>query len=246
MKTTRLGSIILLLILMMTLLSGCSTGEALAPGARVEEELGEQTASTVELIVGTLSLEASDAAISAEQAEEIAPLWEAYKWLHQSETTSAIELDALADQIRESMTTHQLAQIDAFDLTSEEADVMLKSYGLSTGMFVQASEDGRGTQDGTMGADIPVDSGGAGGDDQPAGGGEPAPEPGGGGQGGGGGQAGGGGAPPSGGGQGGGGGSRASAEQVKDMEALQADSGLENEPLVVLLDALVATLEAKL
>src|SRR3990172_3495827 len=48
-----------------------------------------------QLAAGTLSLECSDLAVSAEQAAALLPLWQAYRALSQSDTTAAAELEAL-------------------------------------------------------------------------------------------------------------------------------------------------------
>ena len=51
------------------------------------------------LILGTLKLEDTDQAITADQASELLVLWKAMRVLSSSDTTSQAELDALFQQI---------------------------------------------------------------------------------------------------------------------------------------------------
>ena len=83
-----------------------------------------------QLAAGTLSLEGSDLAVSAEQAAALLPLWQAYRALSQSDTTAAAELEALTDQIHETMTPAQVQAIQEMELTQEDLASMMDTLGV--------------------------------------------------------------------------------------------------------------------
>ena len=62
------------------------------------------------LILGTLKLEDTDQAITSDQASELLVLWKAMRVLSSSDTTSQAELDALFQQIKDTMTADQFGR----------------------------------------------------------------------------------------------------------------------------------------
>jgi len=134
------GTMVLLLVLAAALVA-CGGGSAAADAtqdAAVGGTTDAQTASgdagapgsITQLAVGTLSLEESNLAVTADQATALLPLWQAYRALMQSDTTAAAELQALTSQIKETMTPEQLEAIDAMDLAQEDLAAMTDKLGL--------------------------------------------------------------------------------------------------------------------
>jgi hypothetical protein len=85
------------------------------------------------LLVGSLKLEDTGQAISAEQAAALLPLWQAYRSLSNSQTAAEAEVDALLDQIQKTMTAEQVEAIDALNLTSTDMMDLMQSMGVGMG-----------------------------------------------------------------------------------------------------------------
>ena len=64
-----------------------------------------------QLALGILQLEETDLAIDETAATELLPLWQALQSLMNSDTTAAIEIDAVVNQIQESLATDQIQAI---------------------------------------------------------------------------------------------------------------------------------------
>jgi len=58
-----------------------------------------------QLLIGTLKLENTDLAVSADQASQLLPLWETLQSLASSGTSATEEVQAVVDQIKSTMTT---------------------------------------------------------------------------------------------------------------------------------------------
>ena len=94
--------------------------------ANYEGALPAQT----QLVIGTLKLENTDVAVDAEQAAELLPLWRAYRSLSGSDSASSLELEALVDQIEESMTQEQIQTIAEMKLTREDMVAVAQEQGI--------------------------------------------------------------------------------------------------------------------
>lgn len=113
------------------LLTGCGAAARPSSSANVlsEEYEGALPVQT-QLIVGTLKLEDSGAAVTAAQAAELVPLWEAVRSLSSSDSASQVELDALYQQIQETMTADQLQAIASMQLTQQDLFGVVRELGL--------------------------------------------------------------------------------------------------------------------
>lgn len=187
------------------------------------------------LILGTLKLEDTDQAITADQASELLVLWKAMRVLSSSDTTSQAELDALFQQIKDTMTADQLSAIEAMNISTDNLSETIQSLGIQIGGLSteNMSEDQRATLEAQLamgqmpggdmaGGEPPADMGGSN-----SGGGMPSGGGGGGGGGGmpsGGGFSGGGGGMPSGGGSGFSGGGEMPSGDMSGMTTGQASS----------------------
>ncbi|GAB4577621.1 MAG: hypothetical protein Fur0022_03520 [Anaerolineales bacterium] len=182
-----------------------------------------------QLMWGTFALEGTENAITAEQAAQLLPLWKAVRSLSASDTVAEEEINALFEQIQETMTTEQMDAINALELTGEEMAAIAEAQGFEIGGpgggFSNLSETQRATLEAARAS-------GEGSEDGPSGefpGGPPA---------------GGGGFP---GGPGGGAFQNLSPEQQSTLEAARASGGVEEGRVIntALLEALITFLEGK-
>ena len=82
------------------------------------------------MALGTLSLEGTDLAVTAEQAAELLPLWKAVDSLSTSDTVTTVEMNAVYQQIQGIMTDEQLDAIQSMDLTSQDMTELANQYGV--------------------------------------------------------------------------------------------------------------------
>lgn len=100
-----------------------------------------------QLAVGTLLLEETDLAVDETLAAELYPLWQAVQSLSDSDTAADVEIQAVVNQIQDTMHTEQVAAIAEMQLTAESLTTMLEegTLALGGGGFGRGSgEDGEG------------------------------------------------------------------------------------------------------
>ncbi|MFA9403805.1 MAG: hypothetical protein ACERKX_06070 [Anaerolineales bacterium] len=81
--------------------------------------------------IGTMMLEDTEFAVSADQAAELLPLWKMYRSLVESDTAASLEIDAVLGQIENAMTVDQLQAISEMELTPENMQDMMEELGLA-------------------------------------------------------------------------------------------------------------------
>jgi hypothetical protein len=110
---------IISLLLLSLLLAACGT----APTASTVSS-GSATAEALpaasQLILGTFKLEGTDHAVTAEQAAQLLPLWQVYRELSTSDTAAQAEVEALVEQVQETMTSSQMKAINTMGLTQND------------------------------------------------------------------------------------------------------------------------------
>ena len=127
------------------------------------------------LAIGTLALEGTSNAVTAEQAKTLLPLWKAVKSLSSSSTISTDEMNALYQQIQEAMTADQVAAINNLSLKQSDFQALQQKYN------IQMPQPGAAAQ-GTPAAKSGSSSGGSttgGANNNASGGGFPGGDPGG-------------------------------------------------------------------
>jgi hypothetical protein len=82
------------------------------------------------LLIGTVMLEGSDLAVSVEQAQELLPLWKAMRSLMDSDTTADTEIQALTEQIKETMTAEQIDYIESGEFTQGDMRGLFEELGI--------------------------------------------------------------------------------------------------------------------
>ena len=150
MQLRRTTWIIVALVAMLAL-GACSpsgdTAETTASDSVVTLTDGDLSAAA-QLALGTLQLEDTEQAVDETQAATLLPLWQAYQTLSQSDTTAAVELEALAGQIQRAMTAEQVQAIADMGLTADTLTALQESGDLSFGGFGRGDETTSGTTEG--------------------------------------------------------------------------------------------------
>lgn len=82
------------------------------------------------LAIGTLMLEGSDKAITAEQAKTLLPLWKAVKALSSNSNTAQEEINAVYSQIQDAMTADQVQAIKDMSMSMEDTRSLMQKYGV--------------------------------------------------------------------------------------------------------------------
>jgi len=184
----KTSPIVILLLVIALILSGCSGGTAAATDA-TQAATGNGTALSLtdKLAPGILKLEGTDLAVTAEQAAELLPLWKAVKSLGASDTATQLEIDAVYQQIQDALTAEQLAAIEALDLSGENMRTLMSELGIDmnapfdTGLtdseratkIAELRASGNMPQGGFGGGNSGGPGGGAGGGQPPSGGAMP-------------------------------------------------------------------------
>jgi hypothetical protein len=165
MKRTMIVGI--LLVLMVTLAACSVPGPALSKVEGLSQGSGEADTSAepfalpqpIQLAVGTLMLEETPQAVTAEQAQELLPLWQMLRTLQQSGTAAQAEIEAVLNQIQAAMTPEQLAAIEEMDLTPGNMRDMFQELGLGMGRG-EGSSGGQGGGFGPPPGVVPGSGGG--------------------------------------------------------------------------------------
>jgi len=89
-----------------------------------------ETPLAMKLSLGSFKLEQTDYPIGEDQAGELLPLWKALRSLSESETAASEEIEAVLNQIQDTMTTEQLTAIESMELTMQDLGAIAEEMGL--------------------------------------------------------------------------------------------------------------------
>ena len=152
----------LLLLLIFTLIMTACSGNASNATAPAGNFPGGGAAgalsASIQVALGTIKLEGTENAITADQAKELLPLWETLQDLESSDTAATQEKEALVTQIQETMTTEQTQSITALNLSRQDMFSIMQSQG---GSAFGGSQNGT-TQNGSSSSSGRSTSGGGG------------------------------------------------------------------------------------
>jgi hypothetical protein len=129
-------STLLFLLILTLILTACSGGAANAAGPGSSTQSGPaagELSTSMQVAIGTLKLDETENAVTAEQAAELLPLWQTLNVLYNSDTAATEEIDALITQIGETMTDKQTAAILAMNLTRQDMMSVMQSQGMALG-----------------------------------------------------------------------------------------------------------------
>jgi hypothetical protein len=152
MKKTILTLTLFLFVLVLTACNS-STSEATAEddaGNAAPEGEREFTMPTeMQLMLGTVKLDETEYAVDAEQASELLPLWKALRSLSESETAAQTELEALINQIAETMTPEQAEAIESMELSMQDMNTVMEALGIESnfGGFGEMDEEMKATME---------------------------------------------------------------------------------------------------
>jgi hypothetical protein len=109
--------------------TGSSTASTDTSGASIFE--GITLNDTSILAIGLIGMDGTNNAVTAEQVATLIPLWQAYQALAFNDTTAQQELDAVVNQIRNTLTDAQLQAIQDLDITSDNFQTYLGDFGMN-------------------------------------------------------------------------------------------------------------------
>lgn len=125
MKKWMIVSIVIGLVLVVT---ACGSSHSSTAAATPSTALSLEG----ELLIGTLKLESTSQAVSADQAGKLLPLWETLQSLASSGTAASQEVDAVVSQIEGTMSAQQISSITAMDLTQQDLLVAIADTGAAS------------------------------------------------------------------------------------------------------------------
>ena len=135
---------VLLILLTLTLTACGGASNPTRAGAPSQTDPAAQSLSgPTLLLLGTLKLDGTDQAVTAEQAADLLVLWQVYQEISTSDTAAPAERDALLKQIEETMTPEQMKAIQAMNLTPQDTFTVMQELGISAGRR-QSSSNGNG------------------------------------------------------------------------------------------------------
>ncbi len=141
-------------IMLSTRAATATSTATIAQDASTASELNTSYDNAVsielQLLLGTLKLQGTDLAVTAEQASTLLPLWNNFKTISQSMTPTQkqanatpqppssnsktqAQLTALVEQIQAVMTTDQIKAIAALKITRETALTIMQEQGITLG-----------------------------------------------------------------------------------------------------------------
>lgn len=141
--------ITLILVLTLTACGSASRSNSANPASAAQNgtATGELPVTT-QIALGTLKLDDTDHAVTAEQAAKLLPLWETLQDLYTSDTAANQEIEALNTQIQETMTKEQMQAITEMNLTRQDMFAVMQAQGGGTGNSRQFSNAQNGNSSG--------------------------------------------------------------------------------------------------
>ncbi len=119
-------------IFILLSLPGCASPQDGFQGQGEDDYLNAKPSSLplqMKLGVGILKLEETELTVTAQQAEELLPLWKALRSLSSDTNTTAEEINALNHQIEEIMTADQLEAVGKMTWQPEELGRLIQKFG---------------------------------------------------------------------------------------------------------------------
>ncbi len=116
-------------LVLAVMLGACSQAASQTSNQSSLVESSTSLSTATQLLVGTLKLEGTDQAVTSAQAKELLPLWQTLQSLSTSSTAATEEMNALANQIKSTMTADQEARITAMNLTQADVAALMGQKG---------------------------------------------------------------------------------------------------------------------
>jgi hypothetical protein len=137
----------ILALLVIGTLAGCGTSNndtsrsgsdaqassGTSQGVRLRDDYADALSIQGQLAAGTLLLEETNLAVDEALAEELLPLWRAAQSLTNSDTAAKLEIEAVYNQIQDTMTPDQISAIAEMALTEDSLTTMMEEGKLFSG-----------------------------------------------------------------------------------------------------------------
>ncbi len=138
-KVKFLGVLVSLTLILVA--CGGANGAANTATTVLNEDYPDALPIQTQLTLGTLKLEDTDLAVDSEQAAELLTLWQAIRSLSSSDITAEGEIEAIVNQILETMSPEQLEAIAAMEITQEGIFELTQELGFARGGDLTAEGD---------------------------------------------------------------------------------------------------------
>jgi hypothetical protein len=125
-----------LLMVFAIALTACGTSSTNTP---INSTTGNGLTTISQIAVGTLRLAGTEQDVTADQAKELLMLWKVYEEVSQSSTAAQEEVDALIDQIQETMTSDQMQVITDMGLTQQDVFAAMQSADVNSSTSVSTT-----------------------------------------------------------------------------------------------------------
>ena len=113
-------------------------------GVRLRDDYDDALSIQGQLAAGTLLLEETELEVDEAMAAELLPLWRAAQSLINSDTAAALEIEAVYNQIQDTMTPDQIAAIAEMELTEESLTTLMEEGALDFGRGGFSGDRGAG------------------------------------------------------------------------------------------------------
>ncbi len=135
------------LVSLTLILAACGGTNSTANNAAtvLNEDYPDALSVQTQLTLGTLKLEETNLAVDADQAAELLTLWQAIRSLSSSDITAEGEIEAIVNQIQETMSSAQLEAIAAMELTQEGIFELTEELGIARSGDLTADGNPRST-----------------------------------------------------------------------------------------------------
>ena len=137
-KGNTVNKIVILFVLFsILLLAACAAPGGAAPSAAtptagiVNADFSNALPVPSQLALGTIMLKDTPQAVTAAQAAEMLPLWQALQSMTGATSTSEVEINALVTQIQQTMQPAQLEAIANLKITQESMAAAFQQLGLN-------------------------------------------------------------------------------------------------------------------
>jgi hypothetical protein len=115
------------------LLAACGGNTAVSTPSGLNDTYENALSVQGQLALGTIQLAENDLAVDETQAAVLLPLWQALQSLSASDTTAAVEINAVVNQIQDGMASEQIQAITAMSLTTDDIATLMQD-GLAGNM----------------------------------------------------------------------------------------------------------------
>jgi hypothetical protein len=159
MKKVKFLGVLVSLTLILVACGGADSA-ANTTATVLNEDYPDALTIQTQLTLGILKLEETDLAVDKEQAAELLTLWQAIRSLSSSDITAEGEIEAIVNQILDTMSPEQLKAIAAMELTQEGIFELTQELGIARGGDWTGEGDPRSSAPDGM---VPGSGGGPGG-----------------------------------------------------------------------------------